>query len=789
MRISTTPRDRFRAAPDTESPIHEQVGAGTDFRALFLENPQPMWVYALGTFQFLEVNDAAVQHYGYSRDEFVEMTLADVRQQGGGPTVIDEGAPARADSQPGSERRHRLKNGQIIDVEVMFHRLTFRGLEAQLEVVRDVTKWKREELELKQSEREYRHIFEDAIVGIYQSTPDGRLLSVNPSMAQMFGFDSPGEMIASITDIQTQLYVDPDQREEFKRRMLEHEMLQRFEVQLYRKDHSTMWVCMNARVIRRVDNAVRYKGSFEDITDRKLLEDELRQTHQEYRDLLDKAVIGVFQSTPEGRCISANPAMAKMLGYTTSKELMAQISDIVRQVYAGPKRRDEIKTLIDGQSEVKNLEFQAYRKDGSKIWLCCNIRAVLSDGVVVRYEGMCEDVTQRIFLEDQLRQAQKMEAIGQLAGGVAHDFNNALGVITGYSDLLLTSLREGDVSHKYAREIAKAGGRAATLTRQLLAFGRKQVIQPIILDLNIATEEFEKMLCRLIGEDIKVIFRRGSDLGPVKMDPGQVEQILMNLVLNARDSMPRGGRLSIETANVELDETFARQHAFVHPGPYVRLSVSDTGCGMDKDTLHHIFEPFFTTKKPGKGTGLGLSTVYGIVKQNAGYVMVYSEVGKGTTFRLYLPRLANDVELSQPSAMPEALLRGTETVLLVEDEEPLRSLVRTCLEKNGYSVLDARDAASALALAKSHRGRIHLLLTDVVMPGMSGRKLAKRLVTMQPELKVAYMTGYTDDLIDHHGILDRQTVLLEKPFTLRALLTTAYHALHGGQNSQAARAN
>jgi two-component system, cell cycle sensor histidine kinase and response regulator CckA len=681
-----------------------------------------------------------------------------------------------------------LKNGQIIDVEVMFHPLTFRGLEAQLEVVLDVTKWKREELELKQSEREYRHIFEDAIVGIYQSTPDGRLLSVNPSMAQMFGFDSPAEMIASITDIQTQLYVDPDQREEFKRRMLEHEMLRRFEVQLYRKDHSTMWVCMNARVIRRVDNAVRYKGSFEDITDRKLLEDELRQTHQEYRDLLDKALIGVFQSTPEGRCISANPAMTKMLGYTTSKELMAEIRDIVRQVYAGPKSRDEIKTLMDGQSEVKNLEFQAYRKDGSRIWLCCNIRAVLADGVVVRYEGMCEDATQRIFLEDQLRQAQKMEAIGQLAGGVAHDFNNALGVITGYSDLLLASLQEGDVSHKYAREIAKAGGRAATLTRQLLAFGRKQVIQPIILDLNIATEEFEKMLCRLIGEDIKVIFRRGSDLGPVKMDPGQVEQILMNLVLNARDSMPRGGRLSIETANVELDETFARQHAFVHPGPYVRLSVSDTGCGMDRDTLHHIFEPFFTTKGPGKGTGLGLSTVYGIVKQNAGYVMVYSEVGKGTTFRLYLPRLANDVELSQPSAMSEALLRGTETVLLVEDEEPLRSLVRTCLEGNGYSVLEARDAASALVLAKSHRGRIHLLLTDVVMPGMSGRKLAKRLVTMQPKLKVAYMTGYTDDLIDQHRILDRQTVLLEKPFTLRALLTTAYHALHGGQNSQAARA-
>jgi signal transduction histidine kinase/ActR/RegA family two-component response regulator len=459
---------------------------------------------------------------------------------------------------------------------------------------------------------------------------------------------------------------------------------------------------------------------------------------------------------------------------------VASITDITQQVYVDSKSREEFQRIAREQGVATNFECQAYRKDGSKMWLCANVRAIFKNGDLVRYEGMNEDVTQRKLLEDQLRQAQKMEAVGQLAGGIAHDFNNTLGVIIGYSDLLQMKLPVGDPSHRHAMQITKAGRRAGALIRQLLAFSRKQVIQPVVLNLNSATREFEKMMPHLIGEDIEITFKRSPGLGPVKMDPGQVEQMLMNLAVNARDAMPQGGRLCIETANIELDETYARQNVHVTPGPYVMLSVSDTGCGMDRETQLHIFEPFFTTKKAGKGTGLGLSTVYGIVKQNAGHIRIYSALGEGTTFKLYLPRIGDAATLSLPPQALETILLGTETVLIVEDEEPLRLLARLCLESNGYSVLDAPNAAAALELAEKHDGRLDLLLTDVVMPGMSGRELAKRL-TEQREVKVLYMSGYNNDLSDHHGILDRDTVLLEKPFTVNSLLSKVYEVLHTGQ--------
>jgi two-component system, cell cycle sensor histidine kinase and response regulator CckA len=637
-----------------------------------------------------------------------------------------------------------------------------------------------------EADRQYQFIFEEAIIGIYQTTPEGRLLSANSAMARMFGFDSPGEMISFITDIQPQLYVNPTCRDEFQRLMHEQGVVRHFELQVYRKDGSKMWLRTNARAAREGQTIVRYVGTLEEITDLKLMEAQLGHAQQQYRDIVENAVIGIFQSTPGGRYLSVNPAMAHMLGYDSPQELLAAITDIGTQLYVDPRRRAELKTLAREHGAAKNFECQVYRKDGSKMWISANVRAIFEEGIVVRHEGMNEDITQRKLLEDQLRQAQKMEAVGLLAGGVAHDFNNALGVITGYSDLLQMNLPAGDLSHKYAVEIAKAGRRAAALTRQLLAFSRKQVIQPVVLDLNSATRELEKMLGRLIGEHIEVTFKRSPGLGWVKMDPGQVEQILMNLAVNARDAMPQGGRMCIETANVELDETYARQNAYVRPGPYVMLSVSDTGCGMNKETQNRVFEPFFTTKQPGKGTGLGLSTVYGLAKQNSGYITVSSELGKGTAFRLYMPRLGGDAKLPLPPKALEAIPFGTETVLVVEDEEPLRSLARTCLESNGYSVLDASDTAAAMELARNYSGRIHLLLTDVVMPGIGGRELAKRLMVLQPEVKVVYMSGYTNDLIDQQGILDRNTVLLEKPFTLHTLLAKAYLALHPAQSGKAA---
>jgi two-component system, cell cycle sensor histidine kinase and response regulator CckA len=467
-------------------------------------------------------------------------------------------------------------------------------------------------------DRQYQLIFEEAIIGIYQSAPDGRLLSANLAMARMFGFASPEEMMAGITNIPSQIYVLPSLREEFLLLIQERGLVRHFEAQVYRKDGSKMWLGMSGRAVRKGDLILSYEGTLEDITDRKLLEDQLSQAQQDYRDIVENAIVGIFQSTPEGRYLSANPAMARMLGYDSPQELIANITDIGHLVYVDPKRREELKKLVGEQGEAKNFECQAYRKDGSTMWISSNVRGILKDGMVVRYEGMNEDITQRKLLEDQLRQAQKMEAVGQLAGGVAHDFNNALSIITGYSDLIQMDLPPEDLSHKHAVEIAKAGRRAAALTRQLLIFSRKQVIQPVILDLNTATLELEKMLHRLLGENIEITFKRSAGLGRVRMDPGQVEQILMNLAVNARDAMPQGGSLSIETTNIELDEIYARQNAYVTPGAYVMLSVSDSGCGMDKETQLRIFEPFFTTKDSDKGTGLGLSMVYGIVKQNAG---------------------------------------------------------------------------------------------------------------------------------------------------------------------------
>ena len=518
----------------------------------------------------------------------------------------------------------------------------------------------------------------------------------------------------------------------------------------------------------------------QDVTERKQAETALQRAEEKYRTIFQDAVIGIYQSSPEGRLLSVNRALAQMLGYESPEELIAEITDIASQVHGDRNRREEFKGLLAAHGVVHNFEFQAYRKDGTRVWLLENARAVRDEQGEIRfYEGTVHDITEHKILEDQFRQAQKMEAVGRLAGGVAHDFNNALGVITGYSELLQLSLPAGDPLRKQAEEIEKAGRRAASLTRQLLAFSRKQAIQPVVLDLNSVVADIDKMLRRLIGEDINLAIVRDSKLKSVKADRGQVEQVLMNLAVNARDAMPQGGKLIIETANTELDESYVRQHSYAKVGRYVMLTVSDTGCGMDKETQAHIFEPFFTTKEEGKGTGLGLSMVYGVVKQSDGYVSVYSEVGKGTTFRIYWPQVAAAAESVSSNQPRKTLPRGTETILLVEDEESLRGLARGCLRNSGYTVLEAREGQAALDLAQKHDGPIHLLLTDVVMPGVSGRELADKLVPSRPEMKLLYMSGYTRDLVTQHGVLDRETVLLEKPFGIESLLTKVRDVLDG----------
>jgi PAS domain S-box-containing protein len=656
-------------------------------------------------------------------------------------------------------------------------------------ITRDTTERMRANEALSVAERKYRQIFEEAIVGIFQSTPDGKLLNVNPAMARMFGYKSPGQMMASVADIGTQLYVDPTRRDEFKRLLQERDVVQHFDCQTYRRDGKKIWISVNARVVRVDGAAVRYDGTFEDINERKLLEVQLGEAEQKYRSIVDNAIFGVFQSSPEGRYITVNPAMAQMLGYESPEDLMTGVADISQQLYVDPHRRDELQVLMEKEGLVQHFEFRAYRKNGSKMWLSASIRAIRRDGVIAYYEGINEDITEYKLMEDQLRQAQKMEAVGRLAGGVAHDFNNALAVITGYSDLLQLHLSPSDPLRQHAVEVGKAGRRASALTRQLLGFSRKQVINPVILDLNSATAEMEQMLRRLIGEDIQVIFKRGPNLGRVKLDPGQVEQILMNLAVNARDAMPTGGELWLETANVELNEAFAQQNLYVTPGSYVMLSVTDTGCGIDEKTQHHIFEPFFTTKEPGKGTGLGLSTVYGIVKQNGGNLHVYSEVGKGATFTIYFPLVQESSEASPMVQRESSSLTGSENILLVEDEDALRKLARTCLEDAGYKVIEATGAAEARKIAVKNPVKIDLLVTDVVMPGGSGPELASLLKHLNPELKVLFMSGYTGDLLAQHGVLNPGTLLLEKPFTIDTLMSSVREALGIPQKNKAAGAS
>jgi PAS domain S-box-containing protein len=383
---------------------------------------------------------------------------------------------------------------------------------------------------------------------------------------------------------------------------------------------------------------------------------------------------------------------------------------------------------------------------------------------------LLRDISEQKLMEQQLLQSQKIEAVGRLAGGVAHDFNNLLTIITGYSQLVRDQLRADDPLRPYVDEVMGAADRAASLTRQLLAFSRKQVLAPQVLDLNQVIRNLSKMLRRLIGEDVEVRTVLSPTLGRVKADPAQIEQIIINLAVNGRDAMPRGGMLTIETANADLDETYAGRHVSMVPGPYVMLAVSDTGIGMDEETQAHIFEPFFTTKEKGKGTGLGLAMVYGTVKQSGGYIWVYSEPGRGTTFKVYLPRLEESSEsLDLPNAAT-AVPRGSETVLLVEDEEGVRSMVRGLLESHGYRVLEAERARSALQFCQDEAQDIHLLLTDVVMPQMSGRELAERVASMHPEARVLYMSGYTDDAILHHGVLQPGVALIQKPFTPEGLM-------------------
>ncbi len=510
---------------------------------------------------------------------------------------------------------------------------------------------------------------------------------------------------------------------------------------------------------------------------RRRQEQELRASEARHRSLIESAVYGMYRSSLDGKFLDVNPALVKMLGYSSAEELMAV--DMARDIYLDSDQRAAVIHAYRESGYLESCELRWKRKDGKPITVRLSGNAFKNEhGETLGFEMIAEDVSERRALEEQLRQSQKMEAVGRLAGGIAHDFNNLLTVIKGYSELMLDELDSADPLRSEVDEVKKAADRAATLTRQLLAFSRQQVLAPKVLELNSVVGNMDKLLRRLLGEDIDLFTVLDPGLARVKADPGQVEQVIMNLAVNARDAMPNGGKLTIETTNVDLDDNYARDHVSVKRGSYVMIAVTDTGTGMTEKVKSRIFEPFFTTKEVGKGTGLGLSTVYGIIKQSGGYIWVYSELGIGSTFKVYLPAVDSPADLPCSSSHQPAR-RGSETVLLVEDEDGVRALMRQVLHKHGYNVLESRHGGEALLMCERHHGKIDLLLTDVVLEQMSGRELAERLLKVRPEMKVLYVSGYADDAIVHHGVLNAGVAFLQKPFTTEALARKIRYVLDG----------
>ena len=493
----------------------------------------------------------------------------------------------------------------------------------------------------------------------------------------------------------------------------------------------------------------------------------LRRSETNFRSLVTNAPYGICRCDSQGALLSVNPALVSILGYDSAYELAGRN---LANLYADSQEWFTLADHLKSLRKFEGLIAEWLCRDASTVTVRLSGRAIRGERNAIFFDLFAENVTEQRKLEQQLRQAQKMEAVGRLAGGIAHDFNNLLMVISGYSEFLLDRVGPNPALRDPAREISGAAQRATSLTRQLLAFSRKQMLAPKVLDLNCIVTENLNMLNRVIGEDIELVMIPGSELGAVKADPGQIEQVIMNLAVNARDAMPHGGKLTIETANVVLDESYARLHTPLEPGEYVMLAISDTGAGMDTETQSRIFEPFFTTKGP-KGTGLGLSTVYGIIKQSEGFIWVYSEPGKGSTFKIYLPRIsaAGEALTTQPATAPAQSQTAHETILVVEDESKLRRLARLALQDEGYTVLEASDGPAAIRVVQTYPGPIHLLLTDVVMPGMNGRELAQHISASRPETRVLYMSGYTENVIGHNGMLEEGVNLLQKPFSLPAL--------------------
>lgn len=617
-------------------------------------------------------------------------------------------------------------------------------------------------------------LIQSMMEGVVADDMEGYFTFANEAAAATLGYDSPTELVGK----HWTAIVAPDCRDIVRaaNERRSHGARDRYEVDFIRKD--------GRRITVEVTGGPRMEGGkqvgtmvvFTDITERKLLEQLLWQT----KVVVERSPVALFRCRAAGDCrmefVSENIAR---FGYTREQILGGALS-LYALIHPEDRERvaDGLARHVAAGEDAFQLTFRVLAKDGTAVWTESYTETVrAADGTVSHYQGAWLDITVRKQLEERLLQAQKMESIGRLAGGVAHDFNNLLTAISGYANFALEAVGESHPATDDLRGILDAAARAADLTRQLLAFSRRQIFEMRVVDLNALIRGMGKMLRRLIGEDIELMIVPGAIPATTRADPAQIEQVLVNLAVNARDAMPAGGMLTIETSNVTLDDAYVRAHPGAIAGDYVLIAVTDTGVGMSDEVRSHIFEPFFTTKSPGKGTGLGLSTVFGIVKQHEGNIYVYSEPGVGTTFKVYLRQSSEAAEARAGRAGEEPIVGGTETILLTEDDPAVRQMAARILRGVGYTVLEAANGAEALQVARKHAGRIDLLITDVVMPRMNGRELARRLAEICPSVKTLYVSGYTENTIVHNHILDEDAHFLQKPFARRALAQKVRQAL------------
>ena len=784
----------------------KQIESLINYQIIFNATNEAIFIHDTHTGNILDVNDRMLEMFGYTRDEALKAEISQLSEESprysqaltsykirntecGGPQVF--------------EWTSRKKTGEIFWTEVSLRRVTMHDHDRIIAVVRDISERRKTEEKLRISEQRMRLFFERQIVGMAITSPEKGWVQVNDRLTQMLGFSReelfcrtweelthPEDITADVTQFNRVLSGEIN----------EYSLEKRF----FRKDGTVIFTDLSVGCVRNADGSVDFiLALLADITERKRAESDLLAERQYLTDIIDFLPDATFIIDTDQRVVVWNRAAEAMTGVKRN-DLLGKGDHAYAVPFYG-ERRPILIDLLNISEKERESSYSHINRAGNKVYAetfiqtlnegqgayLWGVAAPLYDRTGLRTGAVevIKDITElkksekaNIQLQEQLLQAQKIESIGRLAGGVAHDFNNMLGVILGHAELAQDQLGKTQPLFYNLEEIRKAAQRSADITRQLLAFARKQTIAPQVIDLNESVDGMLTMLRRLIGEDINLAWLPAKSLGLVNMDPSQLDQILANLFVNARDAIADTGKVTIETDNVAFDEAYCRVHAGFTPGEYVMLAVSDNGCGMDVETMAHLFEPFFTTKGIGRGTGLGLATIYGIVKQNKGFINVYSELGQGTTFKIYLPKHRGNAAPMPQEDTASSVMHGNEVILLVEDEPMILNMTVTMLQRHGYRVLPAATPGEAIRLAQEHDGDLDLLMTDVVMPDMNGRDLARNLLSLYPKLKRLFMSGYTANTIAHQGVLDEGVNFIQKPFSTTDLAAKIREVLDKNTN-------